>query len=532
MFRRTLGRVDGTRLLAVAVLSTAVLAGCSSNNTSNTSSGKEASVAPSATTASSTANATPKAPVELKWLFRGGMLENAEALAYVNQKFNAVIKPTVVPAADYVNKQQLMLSSGDVPDVMLVLDPNTLKKYADQGLLAEVPVDTIAKYAPKVKAALDKDAPQGWFYSAQGGKNYGLTTLYTGNYTTPVEWRTDLLEKAGITKVPATIDEMTAAFEALKKINVYGMNTNGNSYYAAFQKIFGAYGVMPTQWMLKDGKIVNGAVVPEAKEALTLLADWYKKGYIDPEFITGKDLGTKFIDGKYAFNDNGSVFDLDETNAKSAIAAIKKVSPQGKLAFGTMPKGPTGKMSGWSWGTAGSIYVFGKQLEKQPEKLQKALEIMESAITDEETYVRLAYGVKGKHWDFANGQNLDDGVKQLSPYDDTAKLQAEGIAFGQTFFGGVARLDLNGKYTGKKVTDISEAYGKPAQWDVFGKSDILPSSGKYWGDLTKLKTETYAKIIRGDLPITAFDSFVKQWNDMGGAQLEKEANDLYNSLHK
>ena len=67
-------------------------------------------------------------------------------------------------------------------------------------------------------------------------------------------------------------------------------------------------------------------------------------------------------------------------------------------------------------------------------------------------------------------------------------------------------------------------------WDNFGKSDVLPSSGKYWGDLTKLKLDAYVQIVRGDKPVSYFDEFVKQWNDMGGAQLEKEANELYKSV--
>jgi len=50
--------------------------------------------------------------------------------------------------------------------------------------------------------------------------------------------------------------------------------------------------------------------------------------------------------------------------------------------------------------------------------------------------------------------------------------------------------------------------------------------------LIKLKTDTYAAIIRGDKPISVFDDFVKQWNDRGGSQLEKEANDLYTSKNK
>ena len=36
----------------------------------------------------------------------------------------------------------------------------------------------------------------------------------------------------------------------------------------------------------------------------------------------------------------------------------------------------------------------------------------------------------------------------------------------------------------------------------------------------------YCKIIRGDLPLSAFDDFVKEWGSRGGDQMTREANEL------
>ncbi|MDF2925174.1 MAG: extracellular solute-binding protein family 1 [Paenibacillaceae bacterium] len=513
--------------LAGCLLLATALTGCGGDS----SKGSEgAAASPSAQASGSPA---VQKPVELSWMVNQVVLPESEGEKLVEEKFNVKLDIISISNADYVQRQQLMMSTGEVSDVLFVLDPNELKKYADQGLLAEVPMDLIAKHAPRLKAEIDKSAPQGWYYTEQKGKNYGVPTLYAGQYTTPVSWRTDLLEKAGVTKIPETIDEMTQAFAALKKIGVYGASSNGNSYYLTFQKIFGAYGVMPTQWMVKDGKVVNGATEPEAKEALTLLADWYKNGYIDPEFITGKDLGPKYLDGKYAFTDNDNVGSTDESNPSSNIVALKKLNPNGKIEFGPLPKGPKGLSGGWSWGSAGNMYAFGVQLEKQPEKLAKALEIIDAAVNEEDLFVRLAFGIQGKHWEFKNGKDLIEGVKVIPPYDDGKKLQEEGIyGGGKSFFGGTPTLDLHYKYYGEKLLNVYKQYGNKPVEDIFGKPDILPSAGQYWGDLKKLKVEAYAKIIRGDVPVSYFDTFVKQWNDMGGEQLRKEGQALYDSMQK
>lgn len=520
----------GRGIVGLTLTAMVALAGCSAGSTKS----------PAATAGTGTgAPAQTAEPVlEFNWMNVPGMIqENSYGHKWMESKFNIKLKPVYpIASGDFAQKQQVQLAAGDVPDVMFVLDPGNLNKYASQGLLAEIPLDMIAKYAPRTKANLDKQAPQGWYYTNISGKNFGVPTFYfTGQFNTKQVWRTDLLKKAGIDQVPKTIDEITQAFAALKKIGVYGMSSNGQSYYNAFHSTFGAYGVMPTQWLAKDGKVVNGAVQPEAKEALGKLAEWYKAGYIDPDFLTGKDIVAKFSTGKIALIDFADAASLDESNPNSLINVVRKNDPSAAISYAPLPEGPRGQSGGWAWGTAGNIWAFGKQLEKDPAKMQKALQILDALQNDEQAWLPLAWGEKGKHWDYKDpAKEVAGGLKHVEPYIDNAKLQAEGIvdiSTGTTFWGAQANLDIVGKYYNQFALDNYKLYNKPV-WDLFGKSDILPSSGKYWGDLVKLKTETYARIIIGEQPLSSFDDFVKQWNERGGSQLEKEANETYSSMKR
>ncbi|MBD2847523.1 extracellular solute-binding protein [Paenibacillus sp. IB182496] len=522
--------------LAAVLLLSIVLAGCSGGSNNDTPPSENDQVGESTdNNASGEAgnNGAGDEPVALSWMVRGVVLEDSFGEQFVEENFGVDLDIISVPGADYVQRQQIMMTTGEVPDVMFILDPNEMKKYANQGLLAEVPMDLIEQYAPGIRAEIDEHAPQGWYYTEYNGANYGVPTLYpSGRFTTPVTWRTDLLRQAGIDEIPETIDEMTAAFEALKQIDVYGMSTNGNSYYQAFQKIFGAYGVMPMQWTVRDGEVVNGAVLPEAKEALAQLAEWYQNGYIDPEFVTGANMDTKYTDGVFAFSQNSSIYSTDESNPNSAISVLRAVNPDGEIAFGPLPKGPRGESGGWAWGGAGNIFAFGKQLEDHPEKMQKALEIMNEAVTDQEMFFTLAFGEEGTHWEYVNGTDFKEGITAIPPYDDPSVLQEEGIGMsrGASFFGHSGIYDFYEMYTGASIMELNNMYLDGSMYDIFGKPDILPSAGQYWGDLQKLKTETYAKIIRGDQPVDYFDSFVQQWNEMGGEQLREEGQALYDSL--
>ncbi|MCJ8014442.1 extracellular solute-binding protein [Paenibacillus sp. KQZ6P-2] len=515
-----------------ALLTTSVAAGCSQSaeKPATSTQGSAQSAAPTQSAQPST-----EKPIEISWMVPQLTEENSYGQKLIEEKYNVKIKPYLIAYADYAQKQQITLGGGEIPDVMMVLDPVSLQKFASQGLLAEVPVDTIAQNMPKYKETLDKDVKQGWYYSLYDGKNYGIPTFYPGGrFNAKAEWRTDLLKKAGIDKIPATIDEMTTAFEALKKIGVYGLSSGApnNAWFALFKQIFPAYGTVPPQWTLKDGKVVNGAVQPEAKAALTQLANWYKKGYIDPDFVTGKEYREKFIAGKLAYYDYGGLLDLDETNASSMISLAKQTNPESKIEFAPLPQGPGGQ-GDWAWGAAGNIIAFGKQLEDDPEKMKKVMEIIEATDMTEQGFQELALGKQGEHWDYKDAAKMEaGGAKLLPPYDNVDKRLGIGLGDGGSFnpFTRQFAAEITDKWNTEMI-EIAQKYNMP-KVDLFGKPDVLPSSGKYWADLVKLKNETYISIITGAKPVSDFDVFVKQWNELGGAQLEKEANEMYTQVNK
>ena len=47
-----------------------------------------------------------------------------------------------------------------------------------------------------------------------------------------------------------------------------------------------------------------------------------------------------------------------------------------------------------------------------------------------------------------------------------------------------------------------------------------------WTNLKKKKDETFLKIIIGEEPIEAFDTFVEEWNAEGGAEITEEVQAL------
>ena len=58
--------------------------------------------------------------------------------------------------------------------------------------------------------------------------------------------------------------------------SVYG----GYNSWWGFDSIFSSFGAYPGSWLEKDGKAVYGSTLPEVKDALSLMARWYREGIL------------------------------------------------------------------------------------------------------------------------------------------------------------------------------------------------------------------------------------------------------------
>ena len=56
-----------------------------------------------------------------------------------------------------------------------------------------------------------------------------------------------------------------------------------------------------------------------------------------------------------------------------------------------------------------------------------------------------------------------------------------------------------------------------------------PEMVRSWENLKQYVEQAYAEFIMGIRPIDDFDKFVQEWKDMGGAIVETEVNEWYQS---
>lgn len=520
---------------------------------------KDTAQKPSATSSVTAGDASQK--LTISWLGWPGLTGTPKSDSYIQtyleKKYNVEIKPIFLDTTAYLQKKPIMMASGDIPDFIFESDPSGLQNDVKQGFLMELPYATIQKNAPGYMKIIKEYAPIAWVGTNVDGKNYGMpTTRVLSNYPSfSGLWRMDWLNNVGITKVPETLDEMHTALLKLTnddpdkngKKDTYGMTGDmgsvGAAYYFVFPEIFGSYGVLPFDWMKKDGKIVFGATLPQTKDALATLAQWYKEGIIDPEFVTDsvnkQTVTNKFINGKNGYIAHASaVTDDDTANPNSIISKMKGLGANPALAFSAPPKGPGGQ-GRFAWGAIGNAVSFGKQCATQPEKVERILKLLNDSLTNEEQFVLTKAGQEGVTYKFNDATvGKSSGITALDPYTDKNTANANCLQYDLTyvsFFNPTGGdMDILGKYLTKKQKDAYNVYQKPEYGisDYFMKPDMEPSAGTYILNLRNSELNAMAQIIRGEKPVSYWDEYIKTWKSQGGDILSSEAQTLGDTAEK
>ncbi|WP_226003214.1 ABC transporter substrate-binding protein [Paenibacillus sp. BJ-4] len=253
-----------------------------------------------------------------------------------------------IPDTDFAEKKNLLLASGDLPDAFYGagFTDYDLINYGKDGTIIPLE-DLIDKYAPNLKALLDRRPDIKSAITAPDGHIYGLPSWEENKLDTSPFFHVinkNWLDKLGL-KVPQTLDEYTQALIAFKTKDPNG-NGKADEIPLSFMHmqwcsdiagIFGAFGLPDNleHRIVREGKVIFTASQPQYKEALKYIHDnWYKQGLIDPESFT-QDAAQYLAKGKTP----------DETLGSYVWWEVEEVvGPERSKDYALLPplKGPNG----------------------------------------------------------------------------------------------------------------------------------------------------------------------------------------------
>lgn len=496
-------------------------------------------------------------PLTITWLgmprFVAGR-EGSWGERFLERELNIELKPQFLEYLSYQRRVPLMMLGGSVPDVYWIDELSNLRRNAHHGLALELPYETLVAHAPSYVRLVNEYAPESWLLSYYRGRNFGLPLIgmdYSLMLPMPFLWRADWLERVGFSSPPETLEEYDRAFMAFRKedpnrsgkTDTYGLSPDGPNQRgtpAALQKMmmefFGAYGILPGDWMERDGRVVWGGVQPECKEVLALLRRWYAEGVIYPDYITAsmaQQMELLFLNNVTGYLNFPGWFRGFRTDLSTSIAyKMARLQPGARIAPAVPPIGPQGRRGGRVAGGAQSILAFGPQLRDEPEKLARILQLIERLASEEQFFMAARVGERGLHWEWT----AEQGLMLLPPYKgDTTRTQRELLASDPDvtaswgYFTPFGRPDLAEKWQAAAERTFNASFRR-REWALQGaliRPEIVAGAEDLLGDLVQLQSTYYSEIIQLRRPLEDFEHFVELWYRNGGRVLTENAQQLF-----
>lgn len=505
-------------LSASVVLALGVTTACSSGGSDSASPSPSAAAGSTAAKASEAPAALEKKSISVVVnnvgrKFPDGLNENNNPyLDYIRKGANLDIKMTYPPADGYVDQLNVIMSSGNLPDMLSTWNADWVENYIRQKALQPLD-DVLKKYGQDILKNVPAEA---WKSVTFDGKIYAIPGMNSVYGDEVVYIRKDWLDNLGL-PVPKTLDDYK---KVMKAFATQDPDKNGKDDTFGFSMlenlnrtgpIFGAFGVQKGIWMEKDGKLAHAVTMPGMKEALAFFADLHKEKLIDQEWPLNKPaaLSEKVASGKVGF----FVGAWHET--RGSIANSKKNDPKANWIALDYPTGKDGKK-----GTIGYSLVSTYNVVPVTSKNADAVVRMLNFIMGE-GYKTLLLGFENQVWKNENGKivtNNEEHTKHIyrqtlsenfRPYKNPADRD---------------RLDSLGlEYNLNKHVDMINANAMPSKFT----GTPTPAMGKNNGKLAKLEEEYFIKIVVGQLPVDAYDTYLSEWKKNGGDEITKEVNDWY-----
>lgn len=464
--------------------------------------------------------------------------------------------------ADYRQKVDLTIASGEIPDYLTSLTYTEYKAVVKAGLAMDISKvwDQYASDKSKEVYKSNKDLFDSLV--VKDGKMYAIPSSNPLPDFLSVMWiRQDWLDKVGM-KAPTNLDELEAVAKAFVEkdpdgngiadtAGLAGPSKDGKLYQDMiytnfsynFDPIFSFYNSFPGIWQKdSEGKAVYGSITPETKEALQKLADMYKKGLISQGMLTSKTeeavannkVGMFFGTWWLPFGDLGNSWKND-----------KNANWQPYL-----PSGSDGTYQAKGGNAANSFTVISKDC-KNPEAVIKMLNIFKAGLknyVDEKEQTVLGDGafpmyltfsladgpsmvVKEENKYFEGKTTTDEVHTYFNNYDAYANQAFDKIVASKTK--PYDNRNISGwDFSGAKADDFGWvwSFGVGLKPYADGNFKFVTSltyeqtktMEKRWTNLNKLEYETFSKIIVGQAPISSFDTFVDKWKNEGGTTITQE----------
>jgi putative aldouronate transport system substrate-binding protein len=444
---------------------------------------------------------------------KGRMLE------YINDKFNMDFEIIVQPIAEYAQKLQLDMASGDLADLIQVRGPTTggariVRLLIDGGMVQDL-TPMLVDY-PNLTAYLAQ--PEASRFSLWDGNNYVVPKRYF-HHTTGFYYRKDLLDKYN-QPIPETVEQFG---EVLKVVH----EGEGIPGYVSFGLYFGNHyffgahtdlGMDHPAWKWKDGRYVDLSISDEWKEGLRIIRQFYADGVLDPEFVILTDFGKfreKFTTGKVAaipVHVEANYF-YDEM-----VGLTEKSIPGADVFVAFPPMGSVGPHNNRPVSPFGTVDMLVATTADHPDRILALWDFLFSEEGDLFNF----YGIEGVHWSRDSDGNIVTNREELAK--DTGS-ESDPISKWR-WFSNIMPDWIPDYSIEKERQEELIAWGQRYGVSPYVIGFVSETFQRVAPELSKIRDEFYTKFILGELDVDAnWDEFVTTYRKAGYDTLEEEVQE-------
>ncbi len=420
-----------------------------------------------------------------------------------------VIAPVVGQESQKLN---LLLASGAQVDAFWGNWPD----FASRNMILPLN-DLIEEYGSSIISSWPKESFAAM--SDPNGTMWGIprSTPFMGN---PLFLRADWAEKYSL-EVPETIEELEEYFAVIKKnepgaIPLLAEMKGKHGSSGIFQTFLGAfteYGA--SNWLDKDGKIKPQELQTGYKEFVQKMNEWYKAGYIYPEFASlNRNIVRDLIkSGKVAANATWySNVTVPYATTESNNPGINMIFPEGGLS-GEYGKAETIKPAG----------VEGMLISARSEHPEAVIKVMEFFYSNPGNHQVAYMGPENGLWKWTNKDKLQFEILK----DRTGYLGDYAFAMGLPMERAVstdspqmakhfAYLGVGTVASGITPDGLDYSRGKmPVDAGVVYDPQVIENDIPGFADLQRMREEEVIKFIMGARPMGEWDNFIEELYSIG-----------------
>ncbi len=442
-----------------------------------------------------------------------------------------VIHPTV---GNEVNELNMLIASGKMPDMIAPpfgwSYPTGFDGAVEDGVFLDIN-ELVEKECPNYWKALHLNNDIWREAVTDNGRIAGFWNVSVNGAQPPFMGevvRKDWLDDLGL-DLPVTYDDWHTMLVAFKEQK--GCDAPMMLYYTGFDPMnvfVGGFGVTET-FFQKDGVVKYGPLEQGYKDYITMMAQWYQEGLIDPDFASNKN----FLPAQdYTTTEKTGAFyeqylDLsmlksrsDNPNYNAVAVSTPRVNPEDELHV---------RQTSFEVGSSAWIITASCQ---DPVLAAKWCDYAYTVEGD----LLASYGQEDLCWTYnADGKpefteymyNNPDGLSLAEAYHYYAKLGGAGYYHWDREFAGMPQSDLDAMTTWK--TDNDAAYVLPGTLSM--TSDEASEYANIMNDIETYRSEMVVNFILGVEPIENYDAFVENIKAMNidrALEIKQASYDRFN----